>query len=74
MFLVSTHERRASEMSHKAPLLWILLQFAAALLSSVCGENAVLQGKKLLFIFIQIYKFKCIPPFRDKLIKCQCVK
>lgn len=62
MFSISTHERRASEMSHKAPLLWILLQFAAALLSSVRGENAVLQGKKLLFIFIQIYKFKFIPP------------
>ncbi|TNM89502.1 hypothetical protein fugu_003736 [Takifugu bimaculatus] len=31
-------------MNHKAPLLWIFLQFAAALLSSTHGENAVLKG------------------------------
>lgn len=47
-------------MNHKALLLWILLQFAAALFSSTHGENAVLEGKKLLLIFTQIYKF---PPF-----------
>lgn len=59
-------------MNHKAPLLRILLQFAAALLSSAHGENALLKGKKLLFIFIQIYKFPPLPG--DKSIKCQCVK
>lgn len=40
-------------MNHKAPLLWIFLQFAAALLSSTHGENAVLKGKKLR-LFSQI--------------------
>lgn len=53
-------------MNHKAPLLWILLQFAAALFSSAHGENAVLKGKKLILIN------KLIPG--DKLIKRQLVK
>lgn len=48
-------------MNHKAPFLWILLQFAAALFSSA---HAVLKGKKLPFISAQISK--CPPLLTDK--------
>lgn len=41
-------------MNNKAPLLWIFIQFAAALLSSTHGENADLKGKKLPLLFSQI--------------------
>lgn len=44
-------------MNLAAPSLWILLQVAAALLSSAHAENAVLKGRKLLSIFTQISKF-----------------
>lgn len=58
------------EMNHKAPLLWIFLQCAAALFSFVLGENAVLKGKKRLCAHCSsisiIYFFPSL-----KGIKCQ---
>lgn len=45
-------------MNHKARLLWIFLQCAAALLSLAVGEKAVLKGKKwlcLLSIVVFVY-------------------
>lgn len=58
------------EMNHKAHLLWIFLQCAAALFSFVLGENAVLKGKKRLCAYCSsisiIYFFSSL-----KGIKCQ---
>lgn len=52
------------EMNHKALLLWIFLQCAAALFSSALGENAVLKGKKsaLCPLFIHFYDFCLCQP------------
>lgn len=42
-------------MNHKALLLWIFLQCAAALFASAFGQNAVLKGKKRLCVYCSYF-------------------